>query len=183
MRPANERRCYNLTSSLIGWAHTQNDPWASAGTLLASLDPYLYGAKKRWNELVSPLFCLSYDIIYIICCSFVVAWNNNIFGYVIYNISTWMYDSWLPRPLWTPICAILAYLPKWHIDASAIVVINCLDNDLWSGTFFYQQRLTKSASGLGCINNSPISQWFFPFQWAVWMKQISSYIITTNRRL
>ena len=27
MRPANERRCYIVTSSLIGWAHTQNDPW------------------------------------------------------------------------------------------------------------------------------------------------------------
>ena len=27
MCPANERRRYNVTSSLIGWAHTQNDPW------------------------------------------------------------------------------------------------------------------------------------------------------------
>ena len=27
MRPSNERRRYNVTSSLIGWAHTQNDPW------------------------------------------------------------------------------------------------------------------------------------------------------------
>ena len=27
MRPAYERRRYNITSSLIGWAHTQNDPW------------------------------------------------------------------------------------------------------------------------------------------------------------
>ena len=26
MRPANERRCYNVTASLIGWAHTQNNP-------------------------------------------------------------------------------------------------------------------------------------------------------------
>ena len=26
MRPANERRRYNVTSSLIGWAHAQNDP-------------------------------------------------------------------------------------------------------------------------------------------------------------
>ena len=24
---ANERRLYNVTSSFIGWAHTQNDPW------------------------------------------------------------------------------------------------------------------------------------------------------------
>ena len=27
MRPANERRHYNVMSSLIGWALTQNDPW------------------------------------------------------------------------------------------------------------------------------------------------------------
>ena len=26
MRPANERRCYIITSSPIGWEHTQNDP-------------------------------------------------------------------------------------------------------------------------------------------------------------
>ena len=29
MGSANERRRYNVTSSLIGWAHTQNDPWKS----------------------------------------------------------------------------------------------------------------------------------------------------------
>ena len=29
MRQANERRCYNVTSSLIGWVHTQKDPWIS----------------------------------------------------------------------------------------------------------------------------------------------------------
>ena len=27
MRPANERRRYKVTSSLIGWAHAQNDAW------------------------------------------------------------------------------------------------------------------------------------------------------------
>ena len=27
MRPANERRRYTVTPSLIGWVHTQNDPW------------------------------------------------------------------------------------------------------------------------------------------------------------
>ena len=27
MRPANGRPLYNVMSSLIGWAHTQNDPW------------------------------------------------------------------------------------------------------------------------------------------------------------
>ena len=126
MHPANGRWCYNVTLSLIGWAHTQMIPGHLQVHCWANLNPYLYGTDNSWKELV-PLFRLSYDIIYLVCYSFVVAWNNNIFGNVIYNIATWMYDSWLPRPLWTPICAILAYLPKWHIDASAIVVINCLD--------------------------------------------------------
>ena len=26
MHPSNDRLCYNITSSLIGWAHSQNDP-------------------------------------------------------------------------------------------------------------------------------------------------------------
>ena len=29
MCPASERRRYNVTSSLIGWAHRENDPWGS----------------------------------------------------------------------------------------------------------------------------------------------------------
>ena len=29
MRPANEGRRYSVTPSLIGWTHTQNDPWVS----------------------------------------------------------------------------------------------------------------------------------------------------------
>ena len=27
LRPANERRCYKVTASLIGWAQTWNQPW------------------------------------------------------------------------------------------------------------------------------------------------------------
>ena len=27
MHPANERWCYRVTPSLIGWVHTQSDPW------------------------------------------------------------------------------------------------------------------------------------------------------------
>ena len=30
MRPVNERRRYIVTTSLIGWAHTKTDPWASS---------------------------------------------------------------------------------------------------------------------------------------------------------
>ena len=35
MRPANERRRYNVTSSLIERAHTQNDPWISGDISVA----------------------------------------------------------------------------------------------------------------------------------------------------
>ena len=35
MRPANERWCYSVTPSLIGWAHTENDPclWEEGGNI------------------------------------------------------------------------------------------------------------------------------------------------------
>ena len=33
MRPSNERWRYSVTPSLIGWAHTQNDPWYSLDVL------------------------------------------------------------------------------------------------------------------------------------------------------
>ena len=41
MRSANERRCYMVTSSLIGWAHTQNDHWLhhSLNSLICNLPP------------------------------------------------------------------------------------------------------------------------------------------------
>ena len=35
---ANERRCYIVTSSLIGWAHTQNDPWVMGDNNIGTLD-------------------------------------------------------------------------------------------------------------------------------------------------
>ena len=45
MCPANERRRYNVTSSLIGWAHTQNDPWLQLSYItVAALKPC--GAKS-----------------------------------------------------------------------------------------------------------------------------------------
>ena len=34
MRPANERRRYIVTSPLIGWAHTQYDPWGCTQMVL-----------------------------------------------------------------------------------------------------------------------------------------------------
>ena len=52
MRPANERRRYNVTSSPIGWAHSQNDPWISITkmrlkTTCLRLQPHLPGADDK----------------------------------------------------------------------------------------------------------------------------------------
>ena len=38
MCPANERQRYNVTSSLIGWTHSQNDPWGHRLDLVLSTD-------------------------------------------------------------------------------------------------------------------------------------------------
>ena len=34
MRPTHERLRHNVASSLIGWAHTQNDPWGCLQTIV-----------------------------------------------------------------------------------------------------------------------------------------------------
>ena len=39
MRPANERRGYIVTSSLIGWAHIQNDPYGDFTSFIDSSPP------------------------------------------------------------------------------------------------------------------------------------------------
>ena len=58
MCQANERRCYNVTSSLIGWAHSQNDPcsrpsylyngypYTPKAVLYMETDPY---SVSTWN--------------------------------------------------------------------------------------------------------------------------------------
>ena len=38
MCPANKRRRYKVTSSLIGWTHTQNDPWVITQTMTQAND-------------------------------------------------------------------------------------------------------------------------------------------------
>ena len=35
MRPANNSQCYIVRSALIGWPHTQNDPWHNAWDILS----------------------------------------------------------------------------------------------------------------------------------------------------
>ena len=42
MRPANERWCYTVTPSVIGWAHTQNDPYYCMCTLWMYLFIYWF---------------------------------------------------------------------------------------------------------------------------------------------
>ena len=44
MGTANERRRYNKTSPLIGWAHTQNDPW------LCFRNPTRHETPSMWKE-------------------------------------------------------------------------------------------------------------------------------------
>ena len=52
MRPANERHRYNVMSSLIGWAHTQNDPCGQF---------YLYPRRfSRWYFYACPYAWLGY---------------------------------------------------------------------------------------------------------------------------
>ena len=45
MCPANERQCYIVTSPLIGWAHTQNDPCLLCDVIFTSLAP------GRWDNI------------------------------------------------------------------------------------------------------------------------------------
>ena len=48
MRPANERRRYYVTSSLIGWVHAQNDPWIPKQFCLIRCHP-------RWPPFSLPV--------------------------------------------------------------------------------------------------------------------------------
>ena len=54
MCPANKRRRYIVTSALIGWAHTQNDPWAhdgmpvSTGVVIINSFPATF--KRKFNQ-------------------------------------------------------------------------------------------------------------------------------------
>ena len=46
MHPANERQRYNVTSSLIGWARTQNEPCGYLDILVAKLTRQIWGIWK-----------------------------------------------------------------------------------------------------------------------------------------
>ena len=55
MRPAKGRRRYNVTSSLIGWTHTQNDPWWKSMILLKKyINTFFYTARASTCVIYEP---------------------------------------------------------------------------------------------------------------------------------
>ena len=102
MCPANERQCYNVTSSLIGWAHIWNNPWLPQllwGILLHGFRHFC------WNESEvipdqGPIFssqtffssCLSVSLIFLVAAVNTLrteqhGWHfaDNIFKYISLN--------------------------------------------------------------------------------------------------
>ena len=69
MCPANKRRRYNVTSSLIGWAHSQNDPCIVGATILVpchvveSLQLIWRSGTRRWNLRVPDLQMSCSDLV------------------------------------------------------------------------------------------------------------------------
>ena len=59
MHPANERWCYSVTPSLIGWAQTQNDPWYFFLIFHYSVTPSLIGWAHTQNQ---PMVFFFYEI-------------------------------------------------------------------------------------------------------------------------
>ena len=60
-RPANDRRRYILTSSLIGWAHKLNDPCTrySSTSVLNNVVGYFYSSSAHWKSRVVMMPTLS----------------------------------------------------------------------------------------------------------------------------
>ena len=58
MRPANKKQCHIVTSSLIGWAHTQNDP-----CYCVTVWSYIYQHKILWDLWLLSWLLLVYDCI------------------------------------------------------------------------------------------------------------------------
>ena len=52
MRPANERRRYTVTSSLVGWAHTQKDPWDNVSKIRTDAVRIILNYVSRWQSIV-----------------------------------------------------------------------------------------------------------------------------------
>ena len=68
MRPANERRRYNVTSSLIGWTHSQGDPCISIAFRRMAQDPVNIGSGNGLvlsgtKPLLEPMFAKIHDMV------------------------------------------------------------------------------------------------------------------------
>ena len=81
MRPVNERWCYSVTPSLIGWAHTQNDPCQTLPTA-TSRRWELYGYKKVDIPLV--IIALDNELKH--------SWHQAIISFIIHHtlIRNWL---------------------------------------------------------------------------------------------
>ena len=66
MCPTNERHCYNVTSSLIGWAHSQNHPWVLHMYVYITFMSYRFWHFKDWlsPELLHTKFLMMIGILW-----------------------------------------------------------------------------------------------------------------------
>ena len=125
MRPANERRRYDVTSSLNGWAHTQNDPWTQS-----TINTYVYGMRYTVPALqiymmtssngnifrVTGHLCGEFPAQRPVTRSFDVCFDLRLSKRLSKQSLGWWFET-LPRPLWrhsnghilTPICLFWAY--------------------------------------------------------------------------
>ena len=81
MRPANERRCYDVTLSLIGRAHTQNDPCLLLLIVwncyhVASYCIPLHFISLHWTLYVQNFSGEHKTYIYILCHSSTLIWHR-----------------------------------------------------------------------------------------------------------
>ena len=81
MHPANERRRYIVTSSLIGWVHRQNDP----------ANPLKVDYTTKQNKMHVHYVHITWDILYLQC----TAIGDYIHSHQATNIYIWSYfDHW-----------------------------------------------------------------------------------------
>ena len=133
MRPADERRSYIVTSSLIGWAHPHDDRWSDRnktkqqpstfhGTC-CSLHTLTDTSPIPDNKVVFALraqieiFLRAVQAVFVLQST--ICWNYNIITYDrIYIIITWTYPLWLFHLG----SKLLQALRKW-LDVPALVYV------------------------------------------------------------
>ena len=104
MHPANERRRYNVTSSLIGWAHSQNAPCITCSLWGESTGNLGVSTIGHWSD--SCLSTISVPV---------YGRPAGILGYQrnILEQLGWSKKSNLTQ---TPLCHTRGPCPVWHID-------------------------------------------------------------------